>query len=165
MGLDQAQFLSATAGSAAWLVRAETEFSVQQPSLNGGRRVATLPLDLPAAGRVPLETPLDSGLDARLFADLSKLGPDTLVTSNGAFFIRTAAPPRLPARDQWSISLSGRVQEPVAVKLEAFERDVKDAGVTPLECSENSAPTSALISAAAWEGIPMAAILDEPGSA
>ena len=131
-----------------------------QRDLTGGRLVATMRLDLPAAGRVPLETLLGAGLDGRLFTDLSRLTPDTLVTPNDSFFIRTASPPQLPAGNQWSISVGGLVREPMKLTVGTLEPDVRPAGVHLLECSGNAPPTFGLISAARWEGVPLAAILE-----
>jgi DMSO/TMAO reductase YedYZ molybdopterin-dependent catalytic subunit len=160
----------AAGGAAAWMAvplgAAKGGHSLTnhagQPSsdLTGGRLVATLRLDLPAAARVPLETRVGAGLDGRLFTDLSRLMPATLVTPNDSFFIRTASPRQLPPANQWSISVGGLVRNPVKLTLGALEPDVRPAGVHLLECSGNAPPTFGLMSAAQWDGVPLAAILD-----
>jgi DMSO/TMAO reductase YedYZ molybdopterin-dependent catalytic subunit len=139
--------------------------STGQPTrdLTAGRLVATLRLDLPAAARVALETRLGAGLDGRLFTDLSHLTPATLVTPNDSFFIRTASPRQLPAANQWSITVGGLVRNPLKLTLGALEADVRPSGVQLLECSGNAPPTFGLMSAADWDGVPLAAILDRGG--
>src|SRR5262249_23048123 len=157
------RFLSAAAAGAAWLLVSDRAASAQRSALDGGRLIATLPLDRPAAERVPIERLLGSGLDARLFTDLSKLTSDTFVTANEAFSVRRAAPPRLPARDQWALTVGGYVRTPTAPRIESLERDVRDRGIHLLECSGNSAPTFALMSAAKWQGVPISSILEQSG--
>ena len=73
--------------------------------------IAAIPLDLPAAARVPLETQVGSGLDGFKMTNLAALSADRLVIPNEAFFIRTTAPPQLPNEAGWSISIGGLVRE------------------------------------------------------
>src|SRR5262245_50518809 len=150
------------AGSAAAIILARDARAAQAPprALADGRLAGTRPLDLPAAARVPLERLLDTGLDARLFTDLSQLTADTLVTPNESFFVRTASPRQLPPADSWSISLSGLVGTPGRIAVTSLASDVRPFGVHLAECSGNTPPTFGLISAAAWDGVPLAAVLD-----
>ena len=61
------------------------------------RMVGVVPLGEPGAASPPFGRLLGDGLDARLFTDLSQLGnPQSLVTSNDKFFVRSAAPSNLP---------------------------------------------------------------------
>src|SRR5437867_560877 len=63
-----------------WLASLGPMF-VRQPGLAGGRLLGTLPLGGQGAQPAPpFGQLLGSGLDARLFTDLSTLTPDTLVT-------------------------------------------------------------------------------------
>src|SRR6188472_3983495 len=55
----------------------------------------------------PLEQAFNSGLDGRLFTDLSKLGPTNLVTPSEAFYIRTRYPDLLVPEARWRISVLG----------------------------------------------------------
>ena len=148
----------------------------------GGRLLGTLPLGgqgaqpAPPFGRV-----LGSGLDARLFTDLSTLTPETLVTPNERFFIRTAYPATLSGADStdspadsrsvrlqadralqsWTIDLGGLVRAPRAVSIESLGHLVRPMGTHVLECAGNTNPTNfGLISAARWDGVPLAALLD-----
>lgn len=138
-------------------VRGATQQLIEPP---GGRLAATLQLDLPAAARVPLQTVLNTGLDARSFTDLSKLTAGSLVTPNESFFVRTAGPAQLPPVDRWTISIGGLVREPVTIAVAGLEADVRPAGVHLAECSGNTAPTFGMISAAGWDGVPLRALLD-----
>src|SRR2546425_1045552 len=66
-----------------------------------GRFVGITPLSQPNAA--PLNTLVGSGLDARLFTDLSALAPDSLITANRNFYVRTACPTDARAPAAWSI--------------------------------------------------------------
>jgi len=61
----------------------------------------------------PLEQAFNSGLDGRLFTDLSKLGPTNLVTPSEAFYIRTRSPDLLVPESPWRISVLGLPGSPV----------------------------------------------------
>jgi DMSO/TMAO reductase YedYZ molybdopterin-dependent catalytic subunit len=113
---------------------------------------------------VPFHRLLGSGLSARLFTDLASLSPDrpeTLVTANDRFFVRTAAPASLPDASAWTIDVGGLVQRPAALALASFEAQVSRGGRFLLECSGNSDPSNyGLLSAADWDGIPLLPLLD-----
>src|SRR6187397_2563494 len=49
----------------------------------------------------PLEQAFNSGLDGRLFTDLSKLSATNLVTPSEAFYIRTRSPDLLVPESPW----------------------------------------------------------------
>lgn len=109
----------------------------------------------------PLETMIGSGLDARLITDLSKLTPDTLITSNDRFFVRTGYPDLLNPSRRWTLTLGGAVREPVALTLDQLAPTVADVGVHLLECAGNNNPRHyGLMSAARWSGIPIARVLE-----
>ena len=116
---------------------------------------------------------LGDGLDARLFTDLSLLGAprtphdaprtsaDALRSSAEEFFVRTAFPSTLARTEPWSVRVAGLVQTPFDLSLRDLDPLVAPAGRYLLECSGNSDPSNfGLISAADWEGVPLAAILD-----
>src|SRR5438045_3423222 len=76
----------------AALVPLRRLLAVQRP-IAGGRLLGTVELGDPSGAPVPpFGTLLGSGLDARLFTDLSTLDPDRLITPNDKFFVRTAFP-------------------------------------------------------------------------
>ena len=165
------QFLEASLGGFAALLRAvdaETASGVSgiaaalescgPDPLAGGVRVETVPFS--DAGSVRFGTLEGRGLDARLLTDLSSLGPDTLVTPNNTFYVRTAYPDGLEPRDPWTISIGGLVRRPVEVALPALVPQVSPRGLYVMECAGNSLPGQfGLISAARWSGVPMADVL------
>src|SRR5436190_17626629 len=70
-----------------------------------GRLLGTVPLGGKARRAPPFGALLSSGLNARLFTDLSTLTSNTLVTTNERFFVRTACPDALPPPHNWSIRI------------------------------------------------------------
>jgi DMSO/TMAO reductase YedYZ molybdopterin-dependent catalytic subunit len=132
---------------------------------SSARFISTVPLGNPGG----LPTPpfgrlLGAGLDARLFTDLSDLAADqpaSLVTPNDRFFVRTAVPSTLPPTAPWAIRIGGLVDPPVDLALPALEKLAGAAGRCLIECSGNTDQTNyGLMSAADWEGAPLAAVLD-----
>ena len=130
-----------------------------------------MPLGAPGAASPPFGRLLGDGLDARLFTDLSQLvdpsfsNPQSAislpqlspVTPTDRFFVRTASPSAVPAQ----IRLGGLVKAPIEMPL----RDLETRAAAPvrllLECSGNADPLNyGLLSAADWEGLPLAAVLD-----
>ena len=141
------------------------------------RLIGAIPLFIPGAPPPPFGRLLGDGLDARLFTDLSTLGaaPSTSPTSAGAartsrdaprtsteqFFVRTAFPRTLARTDPWAVHVGGLVQSPLDLNLRDLDPLVTTGGRYLLECSGNSDPSNfGLISAADWDGIPLAALLE-----
>lgn len=131
---------------------------------SSARFVNAVPLGSPGgAPAPPFGRLLGSGLDARLFTDLSLLArdrPDTLLTSTERFFVRTASPSAIARTDAWAIHAAG-----VAAPADLAVRDIEAMGSVSgrylLECSGNVDQTNyGLMSAADWEGVPLAAVLD-----
>ena len=143
-----------------WLAALGPIFA-RQAGLPGGRLLGTLPLGgqgaqpAPPFGRV-----LGSGLDARLFTDLSTLTRDALVTPTERFFIRTTYSPKV-SRASWTIEVGGLVRTARAVAIDSLSDLVRPMGTHVIECAGNTNPTNfGLISAAQWDGIPLMALLD-----
>jgi DMSO/TMAO reductase YedYZ molybdopterin-dependent catalytic subunit len=131
----------------------------------GARFIATVPLGNPGGRPAPpFGRLLGSGLDARLFTDLSPLSagePASLVTPNDRFFVRTAVPSTLPGTASWTIRVGGLVHAPVDLPLPALEPLAGPGGRYLIECSGNADQTNyGLMSAADWEGVPLGAVLD-----
>jgi DMSO/TMAO reductase YedYZ molybdopterin-dependent catalytic subunit len=155
---------------------------LRQAPRSDARFVRAIPLTVPGSPAPPFGRLLGDGLDARLFTDLSDLGdpqsairpqsaipnPQSFVTPNDRFFVRTAFPSTLSRTDPWTIRLGGLVDTAVAVDLRALEPRMAAPMRVLLECSGNADQTNyGLMSAADWEGIPIAAALDRirPSSA
>src|SRR5215510_7521049 len=103
------------------------------------------------------------GLSARLSTDLSKIvSTDALATDT--FFVRTAAPQRLPERierDRWAIEIGGVAESPPRVTAASLETLTPHTGRYLLECSGNSDPSAyGLLSTADWEGVPLLDFVD-----
>src|SRR5207253_4899409 len=115
------------------------------------RLLGSVPLGNPGGTpAAPLERLLGSGLDARLFTNLSTIDrrdSSTLITPNDRFYIRTAAP-------------ASTGEKPAGFEA-ALQRSSKRAGPYVMECAGNADPANfGLISAATWEGVPLNAMLD-----
>lgn len=128
----------------------------------GGRLVRVMPLGrLDGRPVPPLHVPLGEGLDARLFTDLSGLDDGRLVTPTGQFYIRTAHPPELPVTATWRVALGTAGAAERTLDLPTLASEAHDLGVRLMECAGNSDPANfGLLSAAEWNGVPMAAVLD-----
>jgi DMSO/TMAO reductase YedYZ molybdopterin-dependent catalytic subunit len=102
----------------------------------------------------PLEQAFNSGLDGRLFTDLSKLEPTNLVTPNESFYIRTRYPDLLVPENPWRISVLGLPGSPVDLFLDDLLPMAVDQGTQLMECSGNTRSASfGLLSSADWAGI------------
>jgi DMSO/TMAO reductase YedYZ molybdopterin-dependent catalytic subunit len=139
------------------------------PAFSGGRLVRTMPLGrFDGKPTPPLGRLLDSGLDARLFTDLSTLDRDRLVTPTEQFFVRTAASEVHRRSDAWGLDLGGEVRRAGRLTIDELKALAQPMGTHVMECSGNSDPANfGLLSAARWTGVPIAAVLDRvaPSSA
>lgn len=131
------------------------------------RLLGLLPLS-EAAGRQPppFERLLGSGLDARLFTDLSVLSldkPDTLLTPTERFYVRTAATSDLAQPAATQQPAATEADRAALAKLDRTTGRVR-VGPYVMECAGNSDPTNfGLISAATWSGLPMPLVLERLG--
>lgn len=119
-----------------------------------GRRIDTVAL---RGSNDLLEQVYGTGLDGRLRQDLSLLTPETLITPNERFFIRTRRPDLLNLERPWTIRVHGLVEDPREIPLTELLPRVRPMGVHLLECSASA--RGGLISAARWSGIPMSEVL------
>ncbi len=110
----------------------------------------------------PLEQAFDSGLDGRLFTDLSKLSATNLVTPSEAFYIRTRSPDLLVPESPWRISVLGLPGSPVELFLDDLLPMAVDQGQQLMECSGNTRSASfGLLSSAEWAGIRLLDAIDQ----
>jgi len=128
-----------------------------------GRLLGTVPFGAPGARRTPLNQLLGSGLDARLFTDLSTVSLQSgLVTPNDRFYVRTAAPGNLRPRQQ-PPSLPGGT-EVAGIDFARLERTPGPVRVGPylMECAGNSDPANfGLMSVATWTGFAMSSVIEQ----
>lgn len=121
---------------------------------------------LPCFGSPARATPFGrvvggSGPLARRFVDLSALQPDRLITPTESLFLRTACPSGLDtSQSNWSVSVTAldRATKPLPVS-ELLARS-RPMGVHLIECAGNNNPNDfGLMSAAEWDGVPLAELL------
>jgi DMSO/TMAO reductase YedYZ molybdopterin-dependent catalytic subunit len=111
-------------------------------------------------GSPQLDHPIGSGLDGRLYHDLSTLDPSSLITPNDDFYIRTRYPDLIDPSQPWTISVHGLVAQPRTLTLDDLTPLVGDMGVHLMECSGNGAGAHfGMLSAARWSGAPLAKVL------
>jgi DMSO/TMAO reductase YedYZ molybdopterin-dependent catalytic subunit len=161
--LSRRSFLAgSTATIAAAALSSRMRLAASQPPLAEGRFVKTLPLGDP--GRLddpPLNQLLGTGLDARLFTDLSSLSSDALMTPNERFFIRTACPEKAIATPGWTIGCEGRIRNAVRLHADDIARAAAPMGTHLLECAGNTNPNNyGLMSVARWDGLSMLTLLE-----
>ena len=102
----------------------------------------------------PLEQAFNSGLDGRLYTDLSKLEPTNLVTPSEAFYVRTRYPDLLVPEARWRISVLGLPGSPIDLFLDELLPQAVGQGTQLMECSGNTRGASfGLLSSADWAGI------------
>ena len=128
------------------------------------RLLRVLPLGQEGRTAPPLETLLSSGINARLFTDLSKVTAERLVTPTRQFFVRTAAPKSLPQASTWTIRVGGLVRRPATIAIADLRSLAEPMGAHLIECAGNADPTNfGLMSAARWRGVPIGRVLDRVG--
>ena len=132
---------------------------------SGARFISTVPLGNPGGAPVPpFGRLLGSGLDARLFTDLSTLSPDkpdTLITPNDRFFVRTSIPLAADRADHWSIHVGGLVRMPRTLGISTLGPRAGRGGQYLIECSGNVDQSNyGLISSAQWDGVSLLAAID-----
>lgn len=129
------------------------DVSAQDDPFAGGKRLGTV--DFSGEGRVPMDTPLGSELDGRLFTDLSWLTSKDLMTPTERFYIRTRASRLLDLKKPWTIRLGGPAH-PNILTLAELVRDSEPLGLHLMECAGNDRNAHfGMISVADWTGVPL----------
>jgi DMSO/TMAO reductase YedYZ molybdopterin-dependent catalytic subunit len=130
----------------------------------GDRLVGTVPFLSPSAQAAQLDRILGSDLDARLFTDLEPLQPNALITPNDRFFVRTAF--SSPLQSVSTLEVAGLVDKPQTLSVNQVEAMAVPAGIHLIECAGNTdAAAFGLISAARWDGVPIASLLERAAAA
>lgn len=137
------------------------------PGVDPGELLDTLPLHGTRPGQTPFGRLVGgTGLDARQFTDLSALQPDRLITPASEVFVRTTEPPQLrDRRGPWVIRVTRRPPEAASqITDRAIASAARPMGVHLIECAGNTDPLNfGLMSAAAWDGVPLREILAQAG--
>lgn len=124
----------------------------------GGALLGTVPFTGEGG---PLNVAFGSGLNGRLYTDLSTLAPTHLVTPNHRYYIRTRYPDLINRSAPWRIAVDGHVKTPISLTLEMLAPKVKSSlGPYVMECSGNGAFAAfGMLSAARWSGVPITDVL------
>ena len=111
-------------------------------------------------GNSPMDTAFNSGLDGRLYTDLSTLDENNLITPNENFYIRTRYPDRLDPNRAWNVRVHGLVGSEVNFSLAQIQAMVRPMGPVLLECSGNGDFAKfGMLSTAEWTGVPVTEVL------
>jgi DMSO/TMAO reductase YedYZ molybdopterin-dependent catalytic subunit len=119
------------------------------------------PIEFVGEAPIPMGIPMGTGLDGRLFTDLSAIGPDHPTTPNDKFYVRTRASELLVDPKPWLCKVTGLVKQPSKISLADLEEMSRPAGSHLLECSGNVRDAHfGMLSVADWAGAPVSEILD-----
>jgi DMSO/TMAO reductase YedYZ molybdopterin-dependent catalytic subunit len=163
--VDRRHFAKIVAGAGAAIAMDRWLEALTVQPISGGRLVRTMPLGrFDGRPAPPLNTLLGTSLDARQFADLSRVDRDHPLTPSDQFYIRTAHPPALPPADKWRIQVGGLVPQERSIDLASLQTESRAMGAHVMECSGNVDPANfGLLSAATWDGVPVSELLDRLG--
>ena len=157
MSATRREFLAVPAAACATLFATFATASLQQ---SGGRLLGIVPVGRRDRRSPPLETPLSSGANLRLFTDLSTLSAKALVPESRRFFVRTGCPEAVPAAADWSLEIGGLVDRSQSMSLASLRRLMRPVGTHLIECAGNADATNfGLMCSARWGGVPIGALL------
>lgn len=102
-----------------------------------------------------------SGLDARMYADLSSMSAETLITPAEQFYVRTACPDQINYQSPWKIKITTRDLEAREVPVETLLSMETDMGIHLMECAGNERNGQfGLMSACGWRGVRVTELLE-----
>src|SRR5579862_573300 len=136
-------------------------FGVVAPrdAFQGGHHLGLI--EFVGEGVVPMEAPMGTGLDGRLYTDLSAIAIDNPVIPNDKFYLRTRASELLVEGKPWAIKVTGLLQRPMQVSMSDLQKMSKPAGLHLMECSGNVRYAHfGMLSVADWAGAPVSDVLD-----
>src|SRR5260370_11003384 len=99
----------------------------------GGKQVGVL--EFTGETKAPLDTIIGTGLDARLYSDLSALTPDQLVTPAEKSYFRTFASKVLHTRKSWKIKMDGLVQDHLNLTSNQLQKNANPIRTHLMDCS------------------------------
>src|SRR5260370_15290616 len=116
-----------------------------------GKKIGAI--DFSGEAPVPMETAFGVGLDGRMYADLSKLSAQILITPTGSFYIRTRASELLEGQEPWVVRVGGQVARPFNLGINDLKELTKPMGTHLMECSGNARSAHfGMMSVADWAG-------------
>ncbi len=118
-------------------------------------------VELVSEGTAPLNTPLNAGLNGRLYTDLSKLTQEDYITDVEDHYIRTRLPDQIDTSTEWSFTLTGMVGEDLTLTAADWEPLIEEIGPVLLECSGNGDFAHfGMLSTSLWHGVPVGKVFD-----
>jgi DMSO/TMAO reductase YedYZ molybdopterin-dependent catalytic subunit len=128
-------------------------------AFQGGQYLGTI--EFVGEAPIPMNTAMGTGLDGRLYTDLSAVGPENPTIPNDKFYVRTRASELLQDSEPWLIKVTGLVKQPSKISLADINRMSRPAGSHLLECSGNVRDAHfGMLGVADWAGAPASEILD-----
>jgi DMSO/TMAO reductase YedYZ molybdopterin-dependent catalytic subunit len=132
--------------------------AVKANAFQGGKYLGLV--DFVGEGFIPMETPMGSGLDGRLYTDLSAVTPEHPTITNDEFYVRTRASDFLAEGKPWVIKVTGLVKQPTTISMAGLQKMSRPAGVHLMECSGNVRFAHfGMLSVADWAGAPVSDVL------
>ncbi len=161
--LTRRELLSASLlAGGAWLVGGEKLILRQlalvapQAPFAGGKLLGTVDFTGESRVPIPMETPLGSELDGRLFTDLSALKAEDPAVPTEKFYVRTRASKLLDLSKPWTIQLPGSGTSS-SLTIPELMRISEPQGLHLMECAGNTREGHfGLLSVADWSGVPLA---------
>ena len=142
------------------LQRAEGSCRSQNNLFRGGTKLGVVAFG--DEGLIPLDTPLGTELDGRLYTDLSRISEGNAVTPSAAFYVRTRASRLLPRTESWRVAVDGLVERASSFTITELNEQTRPLGTHLMECAGNPRMASfGMISVATWRGVPISEILDK----
>jgi DMSO/TMAO reductase YedYZ molybdopterin-dependent catalytic subunit len=118
-------------------------------------------IDFAGEGFIPMDIPMGSGLDGRLYTDLSGVGPDRPSTPTDKFYLRTRVSDLLEEGKPWMIEVTGLNKHAQKVGMAELRQMAKPMGSHLMECSGNvRAGHFGMLSVADWAGVPVSKLLE-----
>lgn len=134
-----------------------------QDPIGGGTHLGDV--DFIHEPRVPLGTLLGSGLDGRLYTDLSAVLPENAVTPITNFYVRTRASELLHDAASWQVRLTSGQNKTALLGMADLQKLSNSTGRHLMECSGNSREAHfGMLSVGDWAGVPIGAMLDRLGT-
>jgi DMSO/TMAO reductase YedYZ molybdopterin-dependent catalytic subunit len=125
----------------------------------GGQLLGSL--EFVGEGLIPMDAPMGTGLDGRLYTDLSTIALDNPVIPNDKFYLRTRASELLEDDKPWAIKVTGLVKRPMQISMRDLQKLSRPAGLHLMECSGNVRYAHfGMLSVADWAGAPVSDVLD-----
>ena len=142
------------------LIGCSTSRSNRDLDYVAGVKVAEIPFV--GEGDAPMNIPIQSELDGRLFTDLSNLSDKDYIIPVAHFYVRSRAS-QLLHEEPWNIQMIGPKHRETYALAKLMSR-VRPQGTHLMECAGNSRSAHfGMLSCATWTGVPIATLLQDFG--